>query len=50
MVRKFYLRAVGLLPFFWSYRFRKVGPLFDLQKQAINNTSNIALLNKCVNL
>jgi hypothetical protein len=42
LARKIYFREVGLLPFFRSYDFRRVGSLFALQKkQAINNTSNI---------
>jgi hypothetical protein len=35
LARKLYFREVGLLPFFRSYDFRRVGPLFVLQKQAI---------------
>jgi hypothetical protein len=41
LARKIYFWEVGLLPFFRSYDFRRVGSLFALQKQAINNTSNI---------
>jgi hypothetical protein len=41
LARKIYFREVVLLPFFWSYDFWRVGSLFALQKQEINNTSNI---------
>jgi hypothetical protein len=41
MARKLHFREVEILPFFWSYVFQRVGPLFALQKQAINNTSSI---------
>jgi hypothetical protein len=34
LARKIYFREVRLLPFFRSYEFRRVGPLFALQKQA----------------
>jgi hypothetical protein len=32
LARKPYFREVGLLPFFRSYDFLRVGPLFALQK------------------
>jgi hypothetical protein len=35
LAQKLYFREVGLLPFFRSYVFRRVGPLFALQKHAI---------------
>jgi hypothetical protein len=35
LARNLYFREVGLLPFFWIYVFRRVGPLFALLKQAI---------------
>jgi hypothetical protein len=41
LARKVSFRKFGLLPFFRSYKFQRVGSLFALQKQAINNTSNI---------
>jgi hypothetical protein len=41
LTRKIYFQEVALLPFFRSYDFWRVGSLFALQKQAINNTSNI---------
>jgi hypothetical protein len=34
LAQKIYFREVGLLPFFRSYEFRRVGSLFALQKQA----------------
>jgi hypothetical protein len=41
LARKLYFREVELLPFFQIYVFQRVGPLFALQKQAINSTSSI---------
>jgi hypothetical protein len=41
LARKLYFREVELLPFFRIYVFQRVGPLFALQKQAINSTSSI---------
>jgi hypothetical protein len=41
LARNIYFWEVELLPFFRSYGFRRVGSLSALQKQAINNTSNI---------
>jgi hypothetical protein len=34
LARKIYFREVEFLPFFRSYEFQMVGPLFALQKQA----------------
>jgi hypothetical protein len=28
LAQKIYFRGVGFLPFFWSYKFRRIGSLF----------------------
>jgi hypothetical protein len=28
LAKKIYLRGVGFLPFFWSYKFRRIGSFF----------------------
>jgi hypothetical protein len=41
LARKVYFGMVGFLPFFRSYKFRRIGSLFPYQKLAKNNASTM---------